>query len=94
MNLIQHEQAMTDNLAMIASAIVLAARDAAADIEHASTELSITPERARILKSLADNFYAVAHQAEDNDPEAVRFLCDMLGLDRMLAEYDAECSQQ
>ena len=79
---------------MIVSAIVMAARDAAADIEYASTEENLTPERARALKTLADNLYATAFQAEDNDSEAVRFLCDMLGLDKMLALYDAECSQQ
>ena len=79
---------------MIVSAIVMAARDAAADIEDASTGESLTPERARALKTLANNLYATALQAEDNDPEAVRFLCDMLGLDRLLAEYDAECSQE
>ena len=78
---------------MIVSAIVMAARDAAADIEYASTEENLTPERARALKTLADNLYATAFQAEDNDPEAVRFLCDMLGLDKLLALYDAECSQ-
>ena len=78
---------------MIVSAIVMAARDAAADIEYASTEENLTAERARALKTLANNLYATAFQAEDNDPEAVRFLCDMLGLDKMLALYDAECSQ-
>ena len=78
---------------MIVSAIVMAARDAAADIESASTGENLTAERVRALKTLADNLYATALQAEDNDPEAVRFLCDMLGLDRLLAEYDAECSQ-
>ena len=78
---------------MIVSAIVMAARDAAADIEYASTEENLTAERARALKTLADNLYATAFQAEDNDPDAVRFLCDMLGLDKLLALYDAECSQ-
>ena len=78
---------------MIVSAIVMAARDAAADIEYASTEENLTAERASALKALSDNFYATAFQAEDNDPEAVRFLCDMLGLDKLLALYDAECSQ-
>ena len=79
---------------MIVSAIVMAARDAAADIEYASTEENLTAERASALKALSDNFYATAFQAEDNDPEAVRFLCDMLGLDKLLALYDAECSQK
>ena len=79
---------------MIVSAIVMAARDAAADIEYASTEENLTVQRARALKALADNLYATAFQAEDNDPEAVRFLCDMLGLDKLLAEYDAECRQE
>ena len=78
---------------MIVSAIVMAARDAAADIEYASTEENLTPERASALKALSDNFYATAFQAEENDPEAVRFLCDMLGLKKLLALYDAECSQ-
>ena len=78
---------------MIVSAIVMAARDAAADIEYASTEENLTPERASALQALSNNFYAAAFQAEENDPEAVRFLCDMLGLDKMLALYDAECSQ-
>jgi hypothetical protein len=81
---------MTGSLAMIISAIVMAARDAAADIEHVSADADIAPDRARALKSLADNLYAIAHQAEENDPEAVRFLCDMLGLETLLAEYDAE----
>ena len=79
---------------MIVSAIVMAARDAAADIESASTGENLTAERVRALKTLADNLYATALQAEDNDPEAVRFLCDMLGLDKLLALYDAECSQE
>ena len=79
---------------MIVSAIVMAARDAAADIEYASTEESLTPARARALKTLSDNFYAIAFQAEDNDLEAVIFLCDMLGLDKLLADYDAECRQE
>jgi hypothetical protein len=74
---------------MIVSAIVMAARDAAADIDYASTDENLTPERARALQSLANNFYATAFQAEENDPEAVRFLCDMLGLDRLLSDYDA-----
>jgi hypothetical protein len=78
---------------MIVSAIVMAARDAAADIEYASTDEDLTPERASALKALSDNFYATAFQAEENDPEAVRFLCDMLGLDKLLADYDAECRQ-
>ena len=79
---------------MIVSAIVMAARDAAADIEYTSTEENLTAERASALKALSDNFYATAFQAEDNDPEAVRFLCDMLGLDKLLTLYDAECSQE
>ena len=79
---------------MIVSAIVMAARDAAADIESASTGESLTAERVRALKTLADNLYATALQAEDNDPEAVRFLCDMLGLEKLLALYDAECSRE
>ncbi len=79
---------------MIVSAIVMAARDAAGDIEYAATEESLTAERARALKTLADNLYAIAFQAEDNDPEAVRFLCNMLGLDKLLALYEAECSQK
>ena len=79
---------------MIVSAIVMAARDAAADIEYASTEENLTAERARALKTLAENLYATAFQAEDNDPEAVRFVCDMLGLDTLLADYDAQCSQE
>lgn len=79
---------------MIVSAIVMAARDAAADIESASTGENLTAERVRALKTLADNLYATALQAEDNDPEAVRFLCDMLGLEKLLALYDAECSQE
>ena len=79
---------------MIVSAIVMAAREAAADIEHASTDENLTAERARALKTLADNLYATAFQAEDNDPEAVRFLCDMLGLEKLLALYDAECSRE
>lgn len=78
---------------MIISAIVLAARDVAAEIEDASSRSEIAPQTAHALKSLASKFYAIAHQAEENDPEAVRLLCDMLGLDRLLAEYDAECSQ-
>ena len=52
---------------MIVSAIVMAARDAAADIEDASTGESLTPERARALKTLANNLYATAFQAEEND---------------------------
>lgn len=79
---------------MIVSAIVMAARDAAADIEHASTLESMTPERVRALKILADNIHATAFQAEERDPEAVRFLCDMLGLDELLAKYEAELSQE
>lgn len=94
MSLTQHEQAMIGNLAMIVSAIVMAARDAAADIEHASTRQDIAPGRARVLQSLADNLHAIAHQAEENDAEAVRFLCDMLGLDRLLAEYEAQWAQK
>ena len=85
---------MTGNLAMLISAIVMAARDAAADIEQTSAEPGITPERALALKSRADNLYAIAHQAEENDPEAVRLLCDMLGLDKLLAEYEAECRRE
>ena len=84
---------MTGNLPTIVAAIVTAARDAAADIEYASTEENLTTERASALKALSDNFYATAFQAEENDPEAVRFLCDMLGLDTFLADYDAECRQ-
>ena len=61
--------------------------------QPAETEAYLTAERASALKALSDNFYATAFQAEDNDPEAVRFLCDMLGLDKLLALYDAECSQ-
>ena len=79
---------------MIVSAIVMAARDAAADIEDASTGESLTPERARALKTLANNLYATAFQAEENDSKAVRFLCDMLGLEKLLATYEAECSQE
>ena len=79
---------------MIVSAIVMAARDAAADIEYASTEENLTAERARALKALADNLYAIAFQAEENDPEAVRFLCDMLGLEKLLAAFDAQCGQE
>ena len=82
---------MTGNLPTIVAVIVTAARDAAADIEYASTEENLTPERASALKALSDNFYATAFQAEDNDPEAVRFLCDMLGMDKLLADYDAQC---
>lgn len=82
---------MTGNLPTIVAAIVTAARDAAADIEYASTEENLTPERASALKALSDNFYATAFQAEDNDPEAVSFLCDMLGMDKLLADYDAQC---
>ncbi len=78
---------MTGNL----PTIVAAARDAAADIEYASTDENLTPERASALKALSDNFYATAFQAEDNDPEAVRFVCDMLGLKDLLADYDAQC---
>lgn len=85
---------MTGNLPTIVSAIVTAARDAAADIEYASTEENLTPERANALKALSDIFYATAFQAEDNDPEAVRFLCDMLGLEKLLADYDAQCGQE
>jgi hypothetical protein len=85
---------MTGNLPTIVSAIITAARDAAADLEYASTEENLTPERASALKALSNNFYATAFQAEDNDPEAVRFLCDMLGLDKLLADYDAQCSQE
>ena len=85
---------MTGNLPTIVSAIVMAARDAAADIEYASTEESLSSERASALQALSNNFYATAFQAEDNDPEAVRFLCDMLGLDTLLADYDAQCGQQ
>ena len=82
---------MTGNLPTIVAAIVTAARDAAADIEYASTEENLTPERASALKALSDNFYATAFQAEENDPEAVRFVCDMLGLKDLLADYDAQC---
>lgn len=85
---------MTGNLPTIVSAIVTAARGAAADIEHASSEESLTPERASALKTLSDNLYAVAFQAEDNDPEAVRFLCDMLGLEKLLADYDGQSGQE
>lgn len=85
---------MTGNLPTIVSAIVTAAREVAADIEYASTEENLTPERASALKALSDNFYATAFQAEDNDPEAVRFLCDMLGLNTLLADYDAQCGQK
>ena len=63
---------MTGNLPTIVAAIVTAARDAAADIEYASTEENLTPQRASALKALSDNFYATAFQAEDNDPEGVR----------------------
>ena len=91
---LQHEQAMTGDLAMIVSAIVMAARDAAADIEDASTGESLTPERARALKTLANNLYATAFQAEENDSKAVRFLCDMLGLEKLLATYEAEGNQK
>lgn len=84
---------MTGTLPTIVAAIVTAARDAAADIEYASTEENLTPERASALKALSDNFYATAFQAEENDPEAVRFVCDMLGLDKLLADYDALCGQ-
>ena len=79
---------------MIVSAIVMAARDAAADIEDASTGESLTPERARALKTFANNLYATAFQAEENDSKAVRFLCDMLGLEKLLATYEAECNQE
>ena len=79
---------------MIVSAIVMAARDAAADIEDASTGESLTLERARALKALAGNLNATASQAEENDSEAVRFLCDMLGLEKLLATYEAECNQE
>ena len=79
---------------MIVSAIVMAARDAAADIEYASTDENLTPERASALKALSNNFYATAFQAEENDPEAVRFLCDMLGLEKLLAAFDAQCGTE
>lgn len=85
---------MTGTLPTIVTAIVTAARDVAADIEYASTEENLTPERASALKALSDNFYATAFQAEENDPEAVRFVCDMLGLDKLLADYDAQCSPE
>ena len=85
---------MTGTLPIIVAAIVTAARDAAADIEYASTDENLTPERASALKALSDNFYATAFQAEENDPEAVRFVCDMLGLDKLLADYDAQCGQE
>ena len=85
---------MTGSLPTIVTAIVTAARDVAADIEYASTEENLTPERASALKALSDNFYAIAFQAEENDPEAVRFVCDMLGLDKLLADYDAQCGQE
>lgn len=82
---------MTGTLPSIVTAIVTAARDVAADIEYASTEENLTPERASALKALSDNFYATAFQAEENHPEAVRFVCDMLGLDKLLADYDTLC---
>ena len=82
---------MTGNLPSIVTAIVTAARDAAADIEYASTEENLMPGRASALKALSNNFYATAFQAEENDPEAVRFVCDMLGLKDLLADYDAQC---
>lgn len=85
---------MTGNLPTIVAAIVTAARDASADIEYALTEENLTPERASALKALSDNFYAIAFQAEENDPEAVRFVCDMLGLEKLLADYDAQCGQE
>ena len=85
---------MTGNLPTTVAAIVTAARDAAADIEYASTDENLTPERASALKALSNNFYATAFQAEENDPEAVRFLCDMLGLEKLLATYEAECNQE
>jgi len=85
---------MTGNLPTIVAAIITAARDAAADIEYASTEENLTAERARALKALADNLYATAFQAEENDPEAVRFLCDMLGLEKLLAAFDAQCGPE
>ena len=85
---------MTGTLPTIVTAIVTAARDAAADIDYASTEENLTPGRASALKALSDNFYAIAFQAEDNDPEAVRFVCDMLGLKDLLADYDAQCGQE
>lgn len=85
---------MTGTLPTIVSAIVTAAREVAADIDYASTEENLTPERASALKALSDNFYATAFQAEENDPEAVRFVCDMLGLGKLLADYDAQCGQE
>ncbi|MFC3166932.1 hypothetical protein [Paracoccus fontiphilus] len=85
---------MTGTLPTIVTAIVTAARDVAADIEYASTEENLTPERASALKALSDNFYATAFQAEENDPDAARFVCDMLGLDKLLADYDAQCGQE
>lgn len=85
---------MTGTLPPIVTAIVTAARDAAADLEYASTDENLTPERANALKALSNNFYAVAFQAEENDPEAVRFLCDMLGLKDLLADYDAQCGPE
>ena len=44
-NRTQHEQAMTGSLPTIVAAIVTAAREAATDIEYASTEENLTPER-------------------------------------------------
>ncbi len=81
---------MTGTLPTTVAAIVMAARDAAADIDYASTDADLTPKRASALKALSNNFYATAFQAEENDPEAVRFLCDMLGLEKLLADYDAQ----
>jgi len=85
---------MTKNLSITLTEIVTVARDAAAKIEHAATQNNHTPEKISPLKKLSEKIKVAADRAENNDLEAVRIICDMLGLERLLAVYDAERAEQ
>lgn len=65
-----------------ASKIVMTARNAAEDIENASTNGSLTTERASVLKALSKSLYGTAYKAERKDREAIRFLGDIMGFEK------------